>query len=211
MTDDHASAELASEPDHHPTKGDSQTEQASGSRIKKIAGTLLKGWRALAFLLIVLIVGSYAFHYKALSDPGSENTQLANHAPQEIDLFVSNPNVSIDVNTSVGQSTAAPEVEDLTMTVHAPSSVKTVTILMLSSISTEPGEEESDEIPSAAAPSKILIFSPYSSLENNPPPGMELPLISTAIFLPSALWTNRRVATRQYRTFLQKPTRTHPI
>jgi hypothetical protein len=69
--------------------------------VKKFIRTLVKGWRALAFLLIVLIVGSLAFHYKALSDPGSESKQLANNAPQEIDFFVSNPGVSIDVDAYI--------------------------------------------------------------------------------------------------------------
>src|SRR5947199_10571113 len=98
MTKDHASAELPSKRDRQPTKADDQTELDSGRYEGKIVQALFKRWRALAFLLIVLIVGCYAFHYKALSDPGSESKQLADHAPQEIDFLVSDLRVSIDVD-----------------------------------------------------------------------------------------------------------------
>jgi hypothetical protein len=142
MSNDHTSAKLASEPDDGPTKANDQSEQDKQSIILK----LLKGWRALAFLLIVLIVGHYAFQYKALSDPGSESKQFVDHAPQEIDVFVSNPKVSIKVDAyefpqadanpfiqalSAPQSLSAPQVDHVTVWVYAPSSVKNVTVLML--------------------------------------------------------------------------------
>jgi hypothetical protein len=143
LTDDHTSAESRSQLDDPPTKADDQTEQGWGSRIKKILKKLLKGWRALAFLLIVFIVAHYAFHYKGLSDPGSESKQLASHAPQEVDFFVSNSNVSVGVSvfitpyTQTGPFPGTPEspsafLEDqVTVTGYAPSYIKNATILML--------------------------------------------------------------------------------
>ena len=152
MTDDHASAEPRPEQDHSQAKADNRTQGGLGRHLKKVVPTLLKGWRALAFLLIALIVGYYAFHYKALSDPGSESKQLASHAPQEIDFFVSNPNVSIDVNAFINAeedvigglegSALQPEpmplstrqVDHLSMTVHAPPNVTNFTILIIMNI-----------------------------------------------------------------------------
>ena len=66
MTNEHASPEPQPEQDHSAAEASDQTQQASGRHMRKLLRTLLKGWRALAFLLIVLIVGSYAFHYKGL-------------------------------------------------------------------------------------------------------------------------------------------------
>ncbi len=171
MTDDHASAEPVYGPDHSASEATDQKQQGSGSRIKKITGTLLKGWRALAFLLIVLIVGSYAFHYKALSDPGSESKQLANHAPQEIDFLVSNRNISMDVNVVAGypqeppRSPSAPGLVFVTANFHMPSYVKSATVLMLTNNSTKV---------SASAPG---ITESYSSrIENVPPQQGEQPI-----------------------------------
>ena len=129
MTNDHTSAESQSERVHSTAELGDQTKQASNRHVRKIMRTLLKGWRALLFLLIVLITGSYAFHYKTLSDPGSESKQLADYAPQEIDFFVSNPSTSIDVSAVL-----LPQLDELSVTCYSPPSVKSVTILMLTNV-----------------------------------------------------------------------------
>lgn len=136
MTDDHASAEPQCEHEHSTVDTDDQ-KQGSGHKVEKILRTLLKGWRALAFLLIFLTVGHYAFHYKALSDPGLESKQFADNAPQEIDFFVSNPLASIDVYAEIQpansepSSPAAPQMEDINIIVHAPPKAGRVTVLVL--------------------------------------------------------------------------------
>jgi hypothetical protein len=121
----------------------------SGSRIRKIAGTLLKGWRALAFLLIALIALHYAFHYNDLSDPGSESKQLANHSPLEISFLVSNPKTSIDVKVTAAPpapmvnldpSVPSPDPRvpgsaDVSITVYPPPNVRNITFLMLANTS----------------------------------------------------------------------------
>jgi hypothetical protein len=143
MTNDHASSQARPEPDQSTPEVDGQTQHASVRKPKRIIPTLLKGWRALAFLLIVLIVGSYAFHYKAISDPGSESKQLADHAPQELDFFASSPGVSIDVNAYItsaiepaGTTLLQPVASNsISITVHAPPHIRSVTILMLTSTS----------------------------------------------------------------------------
>lgn len=135
MTNDHAPVELPPTPDHPATNAHDRVQQVSGRRVRKIIRTLLKGWRALVFLLIVLVVGSYAFYYKTLSDPGSESKQLANYAPQEIDFFVSNPNVSIDVDAEIEPASSDFVYDTVIVSAHAPSYVKSVTILVLSNSS----------------------------------------------------------------------------
>lgn len=137
MTDHHASAGSGSEQDHSPAKTDGQA-QASRHAAAEIMKTLLQRWRALMFLLTILIFGYYAFHYKAQSEPGLENKQLASEAPQYLDFFVSNPDISLTVTTQISQagfydlSTATGSLsEDLIVQAHVPPSVKSGWILML--------------------------------------------------------------------------------
>jgi len=119
-------------------KGD-ETQQPSERRVRKAIRTLLKGWRALLFLLLALIFGLLAFNYKALSDPGSESKQLAEHAPQEIDFFASSPGTSIDVGAYIGPTrTTSPQpiAENyISVTVNAPPNIKSVDILILTNSS----------------------------------------------------------------------------
>jgi len=141
MSNDHASAELPSESDH-PTADAGNRSQLRSGRHKKITGTLLRGWRALAFLLIVVIIGFYAFHYKALSDPGSENEHLAD-APLEIYFLVSNPSTFLDVSATAG-TPRFPDVPGIpvyyvSVTVHPPPKVKNATILMITNIDSSGG------------------------------------------------------------------------
>lgn len=144
MINDSASGESRSEQDHSVAETQGQARQRSEGRITKVIRTVSRAWRALAFLIIVLVTGSYAFHYKALSDPGSESEQLSNHPPQEIEVFVSDPSVSIDVDavimpkanvplpprSGVLQSPSTPQVDQLTLAVHMPN-LENVTFLIL--------------------------------------------------------------------------------
>ena len=131
MTDDRATAESQSVRYPSVAKATSQKQQESRSQTGKILGTLLKGWRALTFLLITLIVGHYAFHYKGLSDPGSDSKQLANHATQEIDFFVSDPNISVNVTTKIQSFQSNFDNESMIMSVQVPPYVKKPTIIIL--------------------------------------------------------------------------------
>ena len=124
MTQDHGSASAA----HGPAKK------------RKIPPALSKGWRALAFLVIAVSAILAGLHFKDLSNPGQEGAQFANEALPSFNIFVSNPNASVNVNVSVscneGTSstpctTASTAQAALSLTV-SPASLSSGTVLITS-------------------------------------------------------------------------------
>jgi hypothetical protein len=90
-----------------PTAGEAQDHGSAaaaghgrGSRRKALL-TLVKGWRLPAFLLVAIITIITGLHYKDLSNPGEESEQFATESPPSFNIFVSNPNASVNVHVDV--------------------------------------------------------------------------------------------------------------
>ena len=85
-------------------------------------GRLIKGWwRPVAFLVIALITGYVAWHYKSLSRPEIGSTSTAK-PPQIIRVTTSNLDISVEltIHYSLQSSNTASEI--LTLNVQAPNS-----------------------------------------------------------------------------------------
>jgi hypothetical protein len=128
-----------------------RTDEAKQDQPANPRKTLFKGWRIVAFLLIGLAMIALGFHYKGLADPGAESRRFAAVAPQEIDIFVSNAGMSVTAEASIYRFPAfavpgrpvprSPLNEDLDMSVKIPASVKAGSLLILTNIPGEIGDE----------------------------------------------------------------------
>lgn len=117
---DHSEPELLALTPPQPTSDDSS----------KARPTLFKGWRPLAFLLIAAFASLTGFHFKSLGNPGSEDEQFANQPPQTVDVFVSNPRISVQVNAAIQQGSST--IVSYYAMVEMPATVKSGRLLVLS-------------------------------------------------------------------------------
>jgi hypothetical protein len=149
---------------------------------RMVISTLAKGWRLPAFLLIAIIAIITGLHYKDISNPGEESQQFATGILPSFNIFVSNPNASVNVNVDVmcnaGTSptpctTASSAQAELTVKV-SPASLSSGYVLIttnfdyfrdaagslpFSSYSDPPGSARiyEDEIPIGAATSRDVL------------------------------------------------------
>ena len=176
------------------------TEQSIGRRI-------LKHWRPFAFLIILSIAVAFGVTYKVLGDPGRVNQQFLNQAPLTMDVFVSDPKISVQViastlcmpssssNLNGPISCTAPDVAEtwlsLALTVRAPKSLSDGHIIVISSAASLAGHGKAGLSINGSAPHSQWYYQEYS-LDEFRAPGLTSNAPAGIYIISPVLKTNKK-------------------
>jgi len=107
-------------------------------------GSILKYLRPIMFLLILLAAVGTGFHYKSKADPGVEPALFRDQPPQYINVYVTNPRISVTLNVTLYQGTYLSPItlkaqgytdftEEVDITARTPPSVNPGSMIIASS------------------------------------------------------------------------------
>jgi hypothetical protein len=127
--------------------GTPTSEPGAAAVEKGIAGSGTPGTRrwtvrrlpALVLLFAVVVAAVVGLEFKSLANPPKEDKTLESQPPQTIGVYVSNPNISVQLTVQIlGVYPAYPipliTVAGLYLTVEAPASLEDATVLITSSL-----------------------------------------------------------------------------
>jgi hypothetical protein len=84
-----------------PAQGATKQQIPSEPTKRQAEPWALRHWRPLMVLIILLISAGIGFYYKSYADPGHEGMTFASKPPQRLDIYVSDPRVSVQATLDI--------------------------------------------------------------------------------------------------------------
>lgn len=101
------------------TRTEQRPREIRPGKVQRRSG-LFQVWRPLMFFVVAVVAVSIATYFKIEADPSSGSSQFVSGTPLILDVFVSNPQISLQVNNANDELLLPPGAQSVNATVEIP-------------------------------------------------------------------------------------------